>query len=363
MIPGVSAQAIADAMCLLEDEGPMREANELVLQFLHRHEVVKVWGEGTFASSDAMSLDASRHLWNARVDPRRRTYAMGIYAHVLDQWGIIYDQPLVLHQRQAGAAIEGVVRQTAVATIERLAVDTHGYTDFGMAIAKLLGFDLCPRLSHLRDRRLHVPRGISIPSVLAGVVEADVSLSQIEAGWDQMIRVVASIEGGWTSAVLALTRFGSAARADAIHQAGSALGKLLRSLFLCDYLSNEVFRREVLRILNRGESVHTLQRAIHSGNIAAARGRQREELVAISGSLSLLANVVMAWMTQRMQQVLDTWQEAGARRVDSEILRHIAPVHFEDINFRGTMQFPMSRYRSRLIPTPSSHTGRQHGVN
>jgi hypothetical protein len=118
-----------------------------------------------------------------RVDPRRRTYAMGIYAHVLDRWGIIYDQPLVLHQRQAGAAIEGVVRQTAVANVERLAVDTHGYTDFGMAIGKLLGFDLCPRLSHLRDRRLHVPREVSVPAVLASVVEPDVSLRQIEAGW------------------------------------------------------------------------------------------------------------------------------------------------------------------------------------
>jgi hypothetical protein len=53
-----------------------------------------------------------------------------------------------LHQRQAGAASEGVVRQTAVATIERLAVDTHGYPDFGMAIAKLLGCDVCPRLRH-----------------------------------------------------------------------------------------------------------------------------------------------------------------------------------------------------------------------
>jgi hypothetical protein len=199
MIPGVSAEAIADAMRLLEDEGPMREANELVLGFLHRHEVVKIWGEGTFASSDAMSLDASRHLWNARVDPRRRTYAMGIYAHVLDQWGIIYDQPLVLHQRQAGAAIEGVVRQTAAATIERLAVDTHGYTDFGMAIGKLLGFDLCPRLRHLRDRRLHVPRDVSVPPALEAVVDRDVSLPQIEAGWDQLIRVAASIEGGWLS--------------------------------------------------------------------------------------------------------------------------------------------------------------------
>ena len=72
MIPGLSAEAIADAMRMLEDEGPMREANELVLQFMHRHEVVKMWGDGTLASSDAMSLDASRHLWNARVDPRRQ---------------------------------------------------------------------------------------------------------------------------------------------------------------------------------------------------------------------------------------------------------------------------------------------------
>jgi TnpA family transposase len=68
-----------------------------------------------------------------------------------------------------------------------------------MAMGKLLGFDLCPRLSHLRDRRLHVPREVSVPAILASVVERDVSLSQIEASWDQLIRVAASIEGGWTS--------------------------------------------------------------------------------------------------------------------------------------------------------------------
>ena len=287
--------------------------------------------------------------------PRRRTYAIGIYSHVLDQWGIIYDQPLVLHQRQAGAAIEGVVRQTAAANVERLAVDTHGYTDFGMAISKLLGCDLCPRLSHLRDRRLHIPREVIVPAVLEGVIERDVSLRQLDTGWDQLIRVTASIDGGWISAVLALERFGAAARADPIHKAGSALGKLLRSLFLCDYLSNPAFRREVLRILNHGESVHTLQRVIHFGSIAAARGRRQEELVAISGALTLLANVVMAWMTHSIQRVLDAWHHAGTRRVETDVLRHIAPVHFAGINFRGVMQFPMAQYHNRLIlAAPSS---------
>jgi len=355
MVPVLSAEAIAEAMHLLEDDVAWRDANALVLEFLHRHAVVKAWGEGTFASADAMSLEASRYLWNARVDPRRRTYAIGIYSHVLDQWGIIYDQPLVLHQRQAGAAIEGVVRQTAAANVERLAVDTHGYTDFGMAISKLLGCDLCPRLSHLRDRRLHIPREVIVPAVLEGVIERDVSLRQLDTGWDQLIRVTASIDGGWISAVLALERFGAAARADPIHKAGSALGKLLRSLFLCDYLSNPAFRREVLRILNHGESVHTLQRVIHFGSIAAARGRRQEELVAISGALTLLANVVMAWMTHSIQRVLDAWHHAGTRRVETDVLRHIAPVHFAGINFRGVMQFPMAQYHNRLIlAAPSS---------
>jgi hypothetical protein len=33
---------------------------------------------------------------------------------VLDQWGILYDQPIVLNRRQAGAAIEGALRLEAL---------------------------------------------------------------------------------------------------------------------------------------------------------------------------------------------------------------------------------------------------------
>jgi Tn3 transposase DDE domain len=187
-----------------------------------------------------------------------------------------------------------------------------------------------------------------------GGTRPDVSLRQLDLGWDQLIRVTASIDGGWTSAVLALERFGAAARADPIHKAGNALGKLLRSLFLCDYFSNPTFRREVLRILNHGEPVHTLQRVIHFGSIAAARGRRQEELIAISGALTLLANIVMAWMTQNIQRVLDAWQHAGTRRIEGDQLRHIAPVHVQGINLRGVLQFPVTRYRNRLIlETPS----------
>ena len=350
MIPGLTEARVAEAMPFLEDPARLRMANNAVLDYLLRHPITRIWGEGTWVSSDAMSLEASRHLWNARVDPKRRTYSIGLYTHVLDRWGVIYDQPIVLKQRQAGAAIEGMIRQSAAEEAERLAVDTHGYSDFAMAVAKMLGFDLCPRLKNLRDRRLHVPRDMNVPPELETITRADVSLKGIEAGWDELVRVVASIQTGWTSAPLALERFGSASRADPVQKAGTALGQLTRTLFLCDYATLALFRRELLRILDHGELVHTLQRAIHFGSIAAARGGRREELIAISGSLALLTNIVLAWATQRIQMLLDQWKQQGDAKADPDLLRHTSPVHYRGINFRGEFHFPFVQYRERLLP-------------
>lgn len=58
-------------------------------EFQSRIPIAALWGDGDKASADMMSVDASRHLWNARVDPRRRTYATGIYTHVRDRWGTV----------------------------------------------------------------------------------------------------------------------------------------------------------------------------------------------------------------------------------------------------------------------------------
>ena len=135
-------------------------------------------------------------------------------------------------------------------------------------------------------------------------------------------------------------------------RARSGLLKLFLTLFPCDLLDNETFRRELLRILNHGESTHTLLRAIHSGNLTAARGRRHEELTAISGSLTLLANLTLAWITHQMQSVLDGWRRESGRAVDPSVLKHIGPGHIEGMNFRGTLNFPTEQYLDRLIRRP-----------
>jgi TnpA family transposase len=76
------------------------------------------------------------------------------------------------------------------------------------------------------------------------------------------------VHSGHTSAINALARYGSAARGDPLYEALAQLGRLLRTVFLADYFINEAFRRELLRVLNRGESVNVLKRSIYVGRVA-----------------------------------------------------------------------------------------------
>lgn len=82
----------------------------------------------------------------------------------------------------------------------------------------------------------------------------------------------------------------------------------------------------------------------------AALGHRREELSAISGSLTLLSNVTMVWMTQHMQHVPNRWKKENVRSVYRDILRHSGTVHIEGVNFRSKFDFQMQQYRDRLLP-------------
>ena len=141
-----------------------------------------------------------------------------------------------------------------------------------------------------------------------------------------------------------------AARGDPIYEAGVQLGRLLRTVFLADYFVNAAFRRELLRVLNRGEAVNALKRAIYSGRVAGYQAKRDDEMQAVADALSLLANIVMAWNTAQIQAILDRW--ANRRQlIAAQLLRRIAPTRIEGINLRGVFRFPVERFAEQILPS------------
>jgi TnpA family transposase len=62
-----------------------------------------------------------------------------------------------------------------------------------MALARLLGFDLCPRLKALSDRHLFLPKGSEVPEALRAIVRTRVDPIKIIEQWDRIAHLTASV--------------------------------------------------------------------------------------------------------------------------------------------------------------------------
>ena len=175
-------------------------------------------------------------------------------------------------------------------------------------------------------------------------------MPEIKNGYADLVALADAVAAGKLSAVTACQRHGTAARTRKAYRSGRALGLLLRTIHLCETATNEPFRRETQRLLNHGELVHALQRQIRRAGFGTRRGMRSEELIAQSGSLTLITNVVLAHNTQELQGIMDRRARSG-NSIASEVQRHLSPTPFAQLNFLGTLYFPVDRYRSQLFET------------
>ena len=119
---------------------------------------------------------------------------------------------------------------------------------------------------------------------------------------------------------------------------------------------NDAFRRELFRVLNRGESVNTLKRAIYTGRVASFQAKRHDQLAAVGDALGLLANVIMAWNTAQMQVAFDRLNARKSTAVPPELIGRIAPTRTEGINLRGVFRFPVEAYAEKLLPSTPRKT-------
>ena len=129
-----------------------------------------------------------------------------------------------------------------------------------------------------------------------------------------------------------------------------SFGRLVRTQFLGDYFVDSKFRDAIRRVLNHGESVHQLQRSIRPYAIGSKRGRSHDEQRAISGSLSLLSNLVMAWNTHKIQEIVDHPSHHSDILLDD--IAAVGPVATRHINFRGVLHFPLEEFAEPVLRAP-----------
>ena len=118
------------------------------------------------------------------------------------------------------------------------------------------------------------------------------------------------------------------------------LGRIIKTLYLLNYIDDEDYRRHILTQLNKGESRHSLARTVYHGRRGEMYEKYREGQEDQLNALGLATNAIVLWNTVYMQAALDYLRSQG-EVIKEEDEARLSPLGRKHINFLGHFSFAL----------------------
>jgi len=266
----------------------------------------------------------------------------------------VYSQLINCSASEVAAMIEGAMRHSTDMDLQANYTDSHGASEIGFGITRLLGFDLLPRIKRINKVKLYRP-ATGDPDAylrLAPALTRPIRWDLIAQQYDQMIKYAAAIRVGTASTEAILRRFTRANNTHPTYQAMIEVGRAQKTIFVARYLRLRELQREINDGLNVMESWNGANAVIHygrSGEFATNR-RDEQELGAIT--LHILQAALVYVNTLMIQDILadPAWQDV----LTEEDLRGLTPLFWTHVSPYGVFRLQMDQRLALLDTSPAT---------
>ncbi|MEQ6375951.1 Tn3 family transposase [Bacillaceae bacterium S4-13-56] len=343
--PGVTYHQMANAAQWRLYDDAINRAQATLVNFQHKLALASYWGDGTTSSSDGMRVQVGVSSLHAEANPHYGTgKGATIYRFTSDKFSSFYTKVISTNARDAVHVIDGLLHHETELNIEEHYTDTAGYTDQVFGLSHLLGFRFAPRLRDLADAKLYTIQKPSDFPDLERLLRGRINIKVIQENFDDVLRLAHSIREGKVSGSLIMGKLGSYARQNKLATALREMGRIEKTIFILDYISNETLRRRIQRGLNKGEAMNGLARALFFGKRGELRERGLQDQLQRASALNIIINAISVWNTVYLTEATNLLKEKGNLRED--LLKHISPLGWEHINFLGEFTFDMKKIAS-----------------
>jgi TnpA family transposase len=131
--------------------------------------------------------------------------------------------------------------------------------------------------------------------------------------------VAASLKNRTAPPNAIVQRLANSSSSDRLAAALTALGRVVKTIYILRYLSDPELRQRVQLHLNRGEARHELVgRCLFFANRGEFRSGDTEEILNKASYLSLLSNAVLVWNTLRIAEIVEPLRAAGHETADQD---------------------------------------------
>ncbi len=218
-----------------------------------------------------------------------------------------------------------------------LSTDTHGTNNVNFAILDFFGYQFAPRYAQVKKiffNLFEVTEDKNNKPIINLI--KDINIKLIESEWERIQHILCSLSEKTASQSTIIRKLSNGRNRTllALHE----YDRLIKAIYILEFVDNAELRHYVQQALNRGEAYHQLRRAIASVNGNKFRGGDDYQVSLWNDCGRLVANCVIYYNSL----LLSTFLKMSKERNKDELVNYIAqlsPVAWQHINLNGIYSF------------------------
>jgi TnpA family transposase len=217
--------------------------------------------------------------------------------------------------------LDGLLKNDAIIKPTIVHADTQGQSTVVFGLSHLLGIKLMPRIRNWKDLKFFRPDKNSTYQNVDSLFSDAIDWDLIKTHWQDLIQVVLSIKYGKISSSLLLRKLGTYSRKNRLYQAFQELGRVIRTLFLLEYLSSPKLREIITATTNKVEAYNALSEWVFFGSRIIVASNDPDEMEKAIKYNLLINNCVILQNIVDLTETIHKLQSSGVNITKEDIAR------------------------------------------
>jgi TnpA family transposase len=296
-------------------------------------------GEKVYSSSDGQKFGVTRNTYNARYSSKYFGLDKGVVSYTLNANHVPINARIIgANEHESHFVLDLLLDNTSEIRPCIHTTDSHGANRVNFALLHFFDYVFAPRYRNLPEEAKNIycfeNPGKYENYILSPKGKIDRVL--IEEEWDNILRIIVSLATKTTSQSTIIRKLSSYPRKNNTRKALGELDKALKSIHVLRYVDDMDFRRHIQKALNRGESYHSLKRAIFYDNLGKFKVSSEYEQNIWSECSRLLALCIIYYNSFILSQLAVRKRNQG---IKTDNLKNLSPIHWKHIDFFGSFYF------------------------
>lgn len=320
----------------------LREAIDIVINAIFKIRNPTIWkSKSTACAADSKQFGCYSQNLMSEWSPRHHAEGVMIYWHVSDQYICVYSQIKTCTSSEVASMLQGIINQESDMEIEAQYVDSHGKSDLGFALSYLEKFDLLPRYKTIGAQKLYLPSPEFKVTHLSSITTRCINWELIKENYEELIKYAVALKIGTATAETLIRKFSRTNYQHPVFKAFMELGKAVKTIFLCRYLSSLELRQQINAGLNVVENWNSANEFIFYGKSGEITSNQKEDQELSMLCLQLLQNCIVYINTLLIEELLQS--PSWTHTLEKEDYRALTALFYLHINPYGTFDLDLSK--------------------